>query len=218
MKLFGFRQLPTWWVRDEESLRRFKGGRWSGESIAALKSLLAINTLCEMSGSSAQVSYQGLMTLTGLSRPMIARGTKALESKGLVSVSRSGYINNYHLICLSDDRRWAKAPCVKIQENLAGLPNRGEASLAALKIYVYLLSIRPNTEREVSVSYKKISGSTGVQEKWIRPGLNLLFSNFLIHVRKVEGFSPEVFDLVGQYSYNQYTITGDLRVGQSHIR
>lgn len=218
MKLFGFRQLPTWWVRDEESLKRFKGGRWSGESIAALKNLLALNSLCEMSGYSAQVSYQGLMTITGLSRPMIARGIKALESNSLISVSRGGYINNYQLTCSSDDRGWAKAPCVKIQENLSGLPNRGEASLAALKIYVYLLSVRPNAEREVSASYQKIRTSTGISQKWVRAGLDLLFSNLLIHVRRVEGSSPEVFDLVGQYTYNQYTITGDLRVGQSHIR
>jgi len=214
MKLFGFRQLPTWWVRDETALKRFKGGRWSGCSIAALKTLLAINSLCDMAGYSARVSYQGLMTITGLSKPMIARGIKALEANSLVSVNRGGYINDYSLTCSATDQGWAKVPCIKVQECLSGLPNRGEATLAALKIYVYLLSIRPNNEKEVSVSYSKIRASTGIQQEWVRPGLDLLFSNRLIHVRRVEGFIPDNFDVTDLYYYNQYTIMGDLRLSK----
>lgn len=214
MKNFGFRQLPTWWVRDETALKRFKGGRWSGGSIAALKTLLAINSLCEMSGYSARVSYQGLMTITGLSRPMIARGVKALEANGLVSVNRGGYINDYSLTGSATDTGWAKVPCIKVQECLSGLPNRGEATLAALKIYVYLLSIRPNNEKEVSVSYLKIRTNTGISQKWVRPGLDLLFSNQLIHVRRVEGFTPDELNVTDLYYFNQYTITGDLRLNK----
>ncbi len=79
----GFRKLPSWWARDDQGLKRFRGGASAGASIAALKCLLAITLMSEFSTQRAKISYSGLMDLTGLSRPMIPGASNKLESEGI---------------------------------------------------------------------------------------------------------------------------------------
>ncbi|SFU98495.1 hypothetical protein [Halomonas korlensis] len=207
--MHGFRKLPSWWMRDDLALKRFKGGRHLGNSIAALKILLAITVMCEVDGMFARVPYSVLMRITGLSRPMLPRGISLLEDSGLIQVDRSGHSSTYHLMTSPADLGWAKVPCIKVQEALAGLPNRGEAGLSALKIYIYLLAVRPNHVRHVFASYTMIRKRTGLQQKWVRPGLDILFSHLLIHIQKVE----ELDEMARiEKANNKYTVQGDLRL------
>jgi hypothetical protein len=207
--MHGFRMLPSWWVRDDLALKRFKGGRHSGNSIAALKILLAITVMCELNGMSARVPYSVLMRITGLSRPMLPRGIGLLEDLRLIQVDRTGHGSTYQLMTSPADLGWAKVPCVKVQEVLPGLPNKGEAGLSALKIYIYLLAVRPNPVKHVFASYKKIRSCTGLQQKWVRPGLDILFSHLLIHIQKVEELDEMA--AIGK-AKNKYTVQGDLRL------
>lgn len=207
--MLGFRRLPSWWLRDDLALKRFKGGRDGGNSIAALKILLAIVVTCEVSSLTARISYNELMRITGLSRPMLPRGIRLLEECKLVAVNREARSSAYQLVSLSSDVGWSKVPCYKVQETLVRLPNKGEAGLAALKIYIYLLSIRDNPSKHVFASYEKIRAATGLQQKWVRPGLDLLFSHLFIHIQRVE----ELDKLLGiDKPKNKYTILGDLRL------
>lgn len=202
----GFRKLPTWWSRDDQGLRRFRGGASAGASIAALKCLLAITLMSEFSTQQAQVSYRGLMDLTGLSRPMIPRAISKLESEGMIEVYRNGYINVYQLLAATHDRYWAKVPYDKVRRVLSEIPNKGEAPLAALKIYIQLLANRWNDTREVEISYDKLRDYIGVQKFRIRPGLDILFSHTLLHVKQVEG------EGASKQAHNVYTVLGDLRM------
>ena len=202
----GFRKLPTWWARDEQGLKRFKGGANAGTSIAALKCLLAITLMSEFSTQRAQISYTGLMDLTGLSRPMIPGAIGKLESEGMIKVCRRGYINTYQLLARPDDKEWAKVPHDRARRALSEIPNKGEAPLAALKIYIQLLANRWNDKREVEISYDKLRDYIGVQKLRIRPGLDILFSHTLLHVKQVEGEGPS------SQTHNVYTILGDLRM------
>lgn len=198
----GFRRLPSWWIRDEHSLKRFKGGMCSGASIAALKCLLAIVLMSEFSTQRAKVSYSDLMALTGLSRPMISRAISKLEREGIVEVCREGYINVYKLLVGQNDSYWAKVPHDRVNKALSEIPNRGEAPLAALKIYIMLLASRWNKTREVLISYDNLRDLIGVQKFRIRSGLDILFSHLLLHVKQAEG----------EHTHNIYTILGDLRM------
>lgn len=202
----GFRKLPSWWARDDQGLKRFRGGASAGASIAALKCLLAITLMSEFSTQQAQVSYSGLMDLTGLSRPMIPGAISKLESEGMIEVYRNGYINVYQLLAATNDRYWAKVPYDKVRRALSEIPNKGEAPLAALKIYIQLLANRWNDTREVEISYDKLRDYIGVQKLRIRPGLDILFSHTLLHVKQVEG------EGAFKQAHNVYTVLGDLRM------
>ena len=198
----GFRKMPSWWGRDQTGLRRFNGGASTGTSIAALKCLLAIVLMSEFSTQRAKVSYNGLMELTGLSRPMIPEAIKKLESEKIIKVDRAGYRNVYELLESKDDEGWAKVPYDRVKKALSNISNKGESSLAALKIYVQLLVNRWQNNYEVIISYKTLRKYTGVQAFRIRSGLDILFSHMLLHVKQAEGES----------AHNIYTILGNLRV------
>lgn len=204
----GFRKLPTWWARDEQGLKRFRGGSSAGASIAALKCLLAITLMSDYSTQKARVSYSGLMDLTGLSRPMIPGAINKLESEGMIEVHRKAYINVYQLLATTKDYYWAKVPYDKVRRTLGEIPNKGEVPLAALKIYIQLLANRWNNTREVEISYDKLRDYIGIQKHRIRPGLDILFSHTLLHVKKVEGIEQ---GSSGQ-AHNVYTVLGDLRM------
>jgi predicted transcriptional regulator len=204
----GFRKLPSWWSRDEKGLKRFIGGANAGASIAALKCLLAITLMSEYSTQQARVSYGGLMDLTGLSRPMIPRAIKKLEAEGMIEICRKGYVNSYQLLSSKNDDRWAKVPYDKVRKALGGIPNKGDAALSALKIYIQLITMRWNSTRDVEISYDKLRDYIGIQKHRIRPGLDILFSHTLVHIKQVEDLEYKT----SKQAHNVYTILGDLRM------
>lgn len=204
----GFRQLPVWWVRDEVGLKRFTGGGSSGGSIAALKCLLGI-LLSDFSNQAIRASYTDLEAITGLSRPMVIKAVRKLEEEGIIVVTRGGNGNVYQLVYSSSDKGWAKVPYDRLKQSLCRFPNRGEASLSALKIYIYILALRPNPTREVKVTHNTIRDRTGLQKNRIRPGIDLLINHILIHVHRVE---EVIIKGKEQRGNNIYTILGDLRM------
>lgn len=117
--------------------------------------------MSEFSTQRAKISYNGLMDLTGLSRPMIPGAINKLEGEGMIEVYRQGYINVYRLLAVAGDQRWAKVPYDRVKRALSEIPNKGEAPLAALKIYIQLLANRWNHTREVEISYDKLRGYIG---------------------------------------------------------
>lgn len=196
-----FSKLPTWWVRDP-GLTTFIGGAQAGESIAALKVLIAISTLMDFYTCRARNSFSDLEKLTGLSRPMVQRGIERLEAGCIARVDREGHINEYELISSAGkDSGWAKIPYERIRKHLAELPNRGVVPLAALKSYVLLASLRPNDSPSLALSHEKMREMTGVQKRHIRPGLDVLFSHTLIRLHESDAETP-------QGRHNVYTLLG----------
>lgn len=204
----GFRQLPVWWVRDEVGLKRFTGGKSSGGSIAALKCLLGI-VLSDFSNQAIKVSYTDLEAITGLSRPMVIKAVRKLEGERIVAVDRGGNRNVYQLVYSSSDMGWAKVPYDRLKQSLCRFPNRGDASLSALKIYIYILALRPNPTRDVKITHETLRDRTGLQKNRIRPGIDLLINHILIHVHRVE---EVIIRGKEQRGNNVYTILGDLRM------
>lgn len=207
MNAYGYRQLPIWWTRNEtDSLKIFKGGKDSGVSIAALKVLLGLCSLSDMGGSySVEATYQKIQDITGLSRPMIAKGIRKLEAENIVLVNRQGYISNYTFNVPGSDTRYSKVPSLEMHRYLKEIPNKGEAALSALKIYIYVLSRRSSGNRTVAVSYERIRAHTGIGQKRVRTGIDILINHFLIHVIKAE----EIDNPENNFA-NRYKILGDL--------
>lgn len=194
-----FSALPTWWVR-ELGMSAFLGGSQAGESIAALKVLMAISVLMNFHTRKAKNSCTDLEKLTGLSRPMVLKGIGVLEGLGVVDVNRDAYVNEYELTANEDDRGWAKLPYDRIRSRLPELSNRGVVPLAALKIYLVLVALRPNTSQSLSISHEKLRDYTGVQKKHIRPALDILYSHSLIRLSLV--------DENAKGRHNLYTLQG----------
>lgn len=193
-----FSKCPTWWTRNG-TLIEFHGGRTAGSSIAALKCAMAISTIIEFHSRRGQISYSGLEQLTGLSRPMVQRGIERLEELEIINADRSGHANNYQLTTLPDDDYWAKLPAGRVQQHLPSILNRGAIPLAALKIYMLLVSIRPNDSSSVSISYDKLREQTGIQRAHIRSALDILYSHSLVRITRNE-------EVEGKH--NVYTILG----------
>lgn len=203
----GYRQVPAWWTRQDHSLQPFKGGKSSGTSIAALKVVLGICSLCEMGGfHAANATYQKIQNITGLSRPMISKGIKFLEDMRIIEVNRRGYISEYKFLSSEQDKGFFKVPCSKMYSNLQEIPNRGEAALAALKIYIYLLSRRSKGKSIVGVTYDSIRKGTGIAQRRVRLGIDVLINHGFVHVMTDEEHSA----FSGYPCCNQYKILGEL--------
>lgn len=180
-----FSKCPTWWTR-AKGMVAFKGGGSAGASIAALKCLMAISTVIDFWSRKARLSFSDLELLTGLSRPMVVKGIGMLEELEIVAVNRTGHVNEYELTVQGEDDKWAKLPVDRVKQHLPQIPNRGVVPLTALKIYLLLVSLRPNDSPALSISYERMRELLGVQKAQIRSALDILYSHTLIRITKNE--------------------------------
>jgi len=195
-----FSKLPSWWLRDGTCLQ-LEGGNTSGPSIAAFKCAMAISTKIDFSSRKVKLSFTDLQTLTGLSRPMVSRGIALLEALEILNVDRSSYTNQYQLTVIADDENWAKLPVDAVIRRLPHLPNRGSVGLAALKVYMQLVAVRPNQSLEVAITHERLRDLTGIQKNQVRPALDVLFSHSLIRITQNEYQG-------NKHLHNVYTIMG----------
>lgn len=201
----GFRKLPTGWCRDRK-LKNFKGGEHAGESIAALKVLMSVAILKhEFHEDDVAISYSKFEEVCGLSNPSISKGIKKLEQEEILEVDRTGNTNKYRFKDNEDDK-WSKVPFNLVHKKLREISNRKLSSLSALKIYITLLTLRDNKQKEVRISYEKLRDWTGLQSTHIRPGLDILFSHSIIHIQKSEELDIENV----RKPHNVYKIMGNL--------
>lgn len=191
-----FAKLPTWWLRLQKNY--FPGGKNAGESIAGLKCLIALSLTMDFHTRKSDQSISALEEMTGLSRPMVIKGIRHLESHGLVKVFRTDYANSYRVEESPSDDKWGKLPYACIKRELASFLNRGAVPLLALKTYVFLLARRPNQERSFSVPYEAILEHTHGQRSQLRKALDLLIVHGLVKCERPTDFRTQ----------NIYTILG----------
>ncbi|MEH6688754.1 MAG: hypothetical protein V7693_16010 [Halopseudomonas sabulinigri] len=192
----GWSALPTWWVR-EPGLADFLGGGKAGASIAELKTYIGLTVLADFKTKKVKTSISDLELLTGLSRPMVIRGIKGLESRGMLNVVRDGHINHYELIISDTDDKWGKVPNDALRLHLPEIINRGAVTLAALKIYILIASLRPNSARDTAIGHKKIREHTGIQTRHVRAGLDILINHGLIHIDQDESGGHSKYTMIG---------------------
>lgn len=189
--LFG--RLPSRWIVDGE-LSEF-GGKAVGDNIAALKILLAISSRIDFYEYTREVSYSDLEVETGLSRPKVADGLEKLIRLGVIEVDRRKRSTVYRI---AGQKGWARVPTQLIQDNLRNLPNRGAASLAALKIYLLLLAHRPNHLSAYSMGHDALVYKASIQPINVKRGLDILYSHGLIHIERSEDRSgANIYRILG---------------------
>jgi hypothetical protein len=196
-----FCKCPTWWIRadDKAGLKKFGGSGNTGTSIAALKCILALSASIDFSSRKAKLSLSDLEVLTGLSRPKVIAGLKFLTTLLIVKVDKKSHVHEYELTERADDDYWGKVPYERIRKHLSEIPNRGAVPLTALKIYLLLISIRPNGSESVAIGYKTLLDYLGCQRSQIRSALDILYSHTLIRIT----LSDE-----SKERHNVYTIPG----------
>lgn len=181
-----FSALPSQWII-EGRLKEVQGHQLPGEAIATLKVLIALNIAMDFhTHKTENVSLTKLSEVTNLSRPMIPRAIRKLESLGLIEVDRGGNSSKYTFL---NFKPWAKLPKRNIGKYLRSLGNRSLSSLASLKILLLLLSARDAKRNSaIFMTHEQIRDKTGLQASVIRQGTDLLIEYHMISVyRNVEG-------------------------------
>jgi hypothetical protein len=154
----------------------------------------------------AEVSYDELSHLTGLSRSLINQGLQRLISLRKITATGSNQKRIYVLDWPAG--RWYKLPCRAIlgKNGVAAFKTftlRSKHELHALKLYLYLASIRDSVQIYSEVSYELIFKRIGVSERDIRQAINVLIAaGLLARVHR------ETDRLASSWGPNQYYLTG----------
>lgn len=192
-----FGSFPSWWIRDGVLRGGFIAGPKTGEHIAALKVMLALAMIADFRTREASVSLSDLESLTGLSRPMVVRGIKVCRAHMLLDVIE-GYKNTYVMSFSPTDKQWAKVPIAYLKKELKGIPNRGAVVLSALKIYLQLLTDRPNDSDEMYMTHETIVTKVAVQTRNVKPALDVLFNHLLISI-STESIPEKKFRVLNKF-------------------
>lgn len=131
----------------------------------------------------AEITYDGLEKITGLSRSLIRQGLVRLEFLRLIQPSGSRQKRRYRI--LESPGRWFKLPCRAVM-TVDGVPAfktftlRSKHELNALKMYLYLADVRGRDLEYTEASYEKIYERLGIPERDIRRAINVLNTSGLL--------------------------------------
>jgi hypothetical protein len=141
----------------------------------------------------SHLTYDQLSEYCSLSRVLVSRGIKKLISSGLIKKEGTRKKVIYEINHLNN-AGWCKLPCKALIGvdgkilSFKGLKNRYQSERDALKIFLYLLSIRSNDQSEVTVSRGKISNTTGLSVYEIDSSIGVLRAVELLVDVKSLGF------------------------------
>ncbi|MEN5042906.1 MarR family transcriptional regulator [Pseudomonas koreensis] len=181
-------------------------------SIAALKLYIAICIRTDFHTGQAKTSYDELITLTGMSRPVVARSLKQLEEMGRITRTEQS-LRSGTLIYV----------CGWLEDGFSGqLPkrwlydgNQGRsllklrefkfdwASFYALKVYLTILAFRDKHRFGLTIiTYDRINQSTGIGRHRVADAITMLYQMELI------SFRPGSFDDNDHARINRYLVRG----------
>lgn len=178
--------MYSWWIQDKviQSLtwRNNDLGRPASKT-AALMIYIAITMKSseEPGTSTVKITYNRLSEMTGISRELIREGIQILENLEMISVERVGRNNIYKLINKRTKGGWCKIPVKpimtedgKVISPFKELRLRRKIELHAIKIFLYLASVRENHTEYSMASYETIRSAIGASDKDISRALALL--------------------------------------------
>lgn len=200
-------RLPTAWIV-RGGLVDFAAGKNLGESMAAMKILVAILLLAKNARvdandpdqGSVMIDYDDLMGLTDLSRAMVSAGIKRLEALGRITVTRGkrGEPSRYHLPEYGAEDHWTKISNRRMFRGLNSarigvlhdLSPRRVSDLDALKLYLLFSAMQDKSGGGAMLGYDKITEYSGIPQNRIRRAVSVLVEQKLITVS--EGPDPEI--------------------------
>lgn len=184
-------KMPSFWITNGSMATDFSSSRHVSTDIAALKVYIYLCLYATPVKRAHKLTYLALLPKKAramdvvtqaeccltyddiaegcfLSRKLISAGLKKLIEKGMILKEGTTRKPRY-IIQGSFDFGWAKLPkrgLIKVNHEIAAfgsMKNRYKYERDALKLFLYLLSIRANTFSYVDVSRGTISNSTGVE-------------------------------------------------------
>lgn len=178
--------MYSWWIQDEviQSLnwRRNELGRPAGKTAALMIYIAITMKASEEAGMRpVKITYSRLSEMTGVSRELVREGITILEKLEMVSVEKVGRNNIYTLINKRSKGGWCKIPVKpimtedgKVISPFKELRLRRKIELHAIKIFLYLASVRDNHTEFSLASYERIRKAIGISDKDISRALALL--------------------------------------------
>ncbi|MBY7431463.1 ArsR family transcriptional regulator, partial [Escherichia ruysiae] len=160
--------MYSWWIQDEviQSLnwRRNELGRPAGKTAALMIYIAITMKSSEEAGMRpVKITYSRLSEMTGVSRELVREGITILEKLEMVSVEKVGRNNIYTLINKRSKGGWCKIPVKpimtedgKVISPFKELRLRRKIELHAIKIFLYLASVRDNHTEFSLASYERI--------------------------------------------------------------
>jgi hypothetical protein len=167
----------------------------------------------EVTLAEANITYDDLTKGCCLSRLLVSRGLKKLVALNLIGKEGTTRKINY-VIQGSLDTGWCKLPkrqLVKIEHEVSSfqaIKNRYHHERDALKVFMYLLTVRTNRFQHVDVSRGKISSSTGVDVYHIEESLAFLLGVGLLDEVKSKGYIRNAPEYVDKYKLHRYFVVG----------
>jgi hypothetical protein len=204
--------FPSWWIRDKRLKLLGGGASTTGQSIAALKVYLAIAISADELFSEVRTSITQLQVLTGMSRPMLISGIRSLDEIGTLAVDRSGYRSAYKLVQAEGQTHFSKLPRDTVRARLRNLPNATAEALAALKVYLTLLTVRQRNSHLAPISHRRLQAYTAIRPSVIAKGTSILIEHGLVRhsnkemYRNAEGYLVNTYYLVGTLGENDKKI------------
>lgn len=178
--------MYSWWIQDEViqrlNWRNNELGRPAAKTAALMLYIAITMKSSEEPGMSpVKITYNRLSEMTGISRELIREGITILESLEMISVEKVGRNNIYELINKRMKGGWCKIPVKplmtedgKVISPFKELRLRRKIELHAIKIFLYLASVRDNHTEFSVASYETIRKAIGASDKDISRALTLL--------------------------------------------
>lgn len=179
-------RMYSWWIQDEViqrlNWRNNELGRPAAKTAALMLYIAITMKSSEEPGMSpVKITYNRLSEMTGISRELIREGITILESLEMISVEKVGRNNIYKLINKRTKGGWCKIPVKplmtedgKVISPFKELRLRRKIELHAIKIFLYLASVRDNHTEFSVASYETIRKAIGASDKDISRALTLL--------------------------------------------
>ncbi len=182
-----FAKLPSKWIEDG-GLKKFRWKRGGSDETAALMLLIVIVQQADPASGWVRLTYEDFMSSAELSRAKIAAGLEILEKRGLIERGTHGR-SSIGIADYDPENGWAKLPVRGLYagQAVAAFRNfklRSEAELGALKLYLLFAARRDRRTNMAAISYEKIEEYSGLKSAQIKPALNVLAVNALVHTER----------------------------------
>lgn len=201
-------KMPTAWISNKQLATHFSSNEISTD-IAALKVYICLclhskevskssySTFCLTEIFSDRfescMTYDHLTESASLSRVLVSRGIKKLVALDLIK--QEGTTRKKVYVLVGQTRRgWCKVPrkaLIKkdsIVSAFTSFTQRYSHERDALKLFLYLLSIRTNSKRFVEVSLGTIQNKTSIRLNDIDGALGFLMSIGLLEKKESRGY------------------------------
>ncbi|RCU45677.1 hypothetical protein DU002_14550 [Corallincola holothuriorum] len=229
-------KMPSSWVTDEKLASSFSSKASVSKDIAALKIFLYMCLFAnpikrrrvtspvfylperlmrfeEVTQAEAQLTYDDICEGCSLSRKLVRDGLrKLIEIRLVVKEGTTRKIR--YVVQGSLDSGWAKLPkreLIKLDNKVAAfhaIKNRYEHERNALKLFIYLLTVRTNRFKHIDVSRNAISKATGIDLYQIDDSLGFLQGIGLIEDIKSKGYLARASQHSEGYKLHRYFLVG----------